>query len=173
MLVVEAKRRSGTASTAHWALENGKDVFAVPGDVTRENSKGCHHLIKAGGAKLTECAQDILEEYGYELGRIDAPETAAPVNVDTNVRPSGKKTRLNTAEERPARPKPEIDDERFSHLDEGQKKIIALLIERDAHVDEICRSASLTASEAGAALTLMELEGLVAALAGKIYTLNV
>lgn len=173
VLVVEAKRRSGTASTAHWALENGKDVFAVPGDVTRENSRGCHHLIKTGGAKLTECAQDILEEYGYELGQIDAPETGAPVYVETELRPNGKKTRLNTEIKNKARPKPDIDDERFRHLDEGQKKIIALLIERNAHIDEICRSASLTASEAGAALTLMELEGLVAALAGKIYTLNV
>lgn len=173
VLVVEAKQRSGTASTAHWALENGKDVFAVPGDVTRESSKGCHHLIKSGGAKLTECAQDILEEYEYDLGHMDLPESGRPVIVEKRERPAATGRRPVREEKRAEKKKPSLDDERFAQLDEAQKKIIALLIERDAHVDEICRHASLSAAEAGAALTLMELMGLVTALAGKIYTLNV
>ncbi|HIV03066.1 MAG TPA: DNA-protecting protein DprA [Candidatus Aphodoplasma excrementigallinarum] len=173
VLVVEAKQRSGTASTAHWALENGKDVFAVPGDVTRENSKGCHHLIKSGGAKLAECAQDILEEYEYDLGHMDLPESGRPVIVEKRERPAARSRRPGREEKRVEKKKPSLDDERFAQLDEAQKKIIALLIERDAHVDEICRHASLSAAEAGAALTLMELMGLVTALAGKIYTLNV
>lgn len=173
VLVVEAKQRSGTASTAHWALENGKDVFAVPGDITRENSKGCHHLIKSGEAKLTECAQDILEEYEYDLGHMDLPAGGRPVLVERRQRPAERASRPRRAEKRTESKRPSIDDERYAQLDEAQKKIIALLIERDAHIDEICRHASLSAAEAGAALTLMELMGLVTALAGKIYTLNV
>ena len=172
LLVVEAKRKSGTWSTANWALENGKDIFAVPGDCRNENSKGCHFLIKSG-AKLTECAEDILEEYYYDLSRMGRIEIGEPVVVEKAAAPVRRRKPAVEAPPEPVKMKPELDDARFDHLDEGQKKIIALLIQRDAHIDEICRKASLSASEAGAALTLMELEGLVAALAGKMYTLNV
>lgn len=172
VLVVEAKQRSGTASTANWAIENNKDVFAVPGDVSRENSKGCHLLIKTGGAKLTECAQDILEEYAYELEYVEMPHGGEPVIVKEN-EPPVRRTRRPQQAAKPKARGLDIYNERFASLDEGQKKIIAVLIEHDAHIDEICRTASMSASEAGAALTLLELDGFVAALAGKIYTLNI
>lgn len=172
LLVVEAKRKSGTWSTANWALENGKDIFAVPGDCRDENSKGCHFLIKSG-AKLTECAEDILEEYYYDLRHMGKVQNGEPVYVERAAAPARRRRPVHEEEREPVKQRPELDDARFDHLDEGQKKIIELLIQRDAHIDEICRSASLSASEAGAALTLMELEGLVAALAGKMYTLNV
>lgn len=65
VVVIEAKLRSGSLITCERALEEGRDIFAVPGNIADGFSDGCNHLIQQG-AKLIYQAQDILEEYLYD-----------------------------------------------------------------------------------------------------------
>lgn len=139
-VVVEAGERSGALITAEWALEQGREVFAVPGNVTAPTSRGTNRLIKMG-AKLVERVEDILEELP-QYALVAKPLTAA------------------RQEELGFR----------SDVTPDEARILALLDPvQERHIDWIIEQSRLPTGMVSSLMLQLELEGSVTQLPGKVF----
>lgn len=146
-LVTEGPRRSGALNTATRTLENGREVFALPGNVDSPGAQLPNMLISEG-ARLVTGAADILSALVIE-------PKGAPKAAQAAVAPM----------EAPAEKKPHIP----GGLDETQRAICAALLAGEADFDALCAVSGLESDELGALLIEMEMDGLVTPLAGTRY----
>ena len=151
VLVVEAPHKSGALITARQAMEQGRDVFVVPGNIGVAACEGSNALMKDGAAVVT-CGWDVLEEYAHVYpGKLKKKSAAEPVSDKISV-------------DKPAA-QPYIDPEISCDLDDTERKLLEHLTGRML-MDALIAEAALDSSEALAALTLLEVKGLVCTLPG-------
>ncbi|VAW88658.1 Rossmann fold nucleotide-binding protein Smf possibly involved in DNA uptake [hydrothermal vent metagenome] len=141
-LVVEAAIRSGSLITARFAADQGREVFAIPGAITNPLSRGCHNLIKEG-AKLTETADDIMEELGSTL--IFSAPTPSWMNDNETIERT---------------------------LNKKDCAVWRSLGYDPALIDTIIERSELTAQEVSSALMDLELRGYITSSSGGLYARN-
>jgi DNA processing protein len=125
VVIVEARERSGALITADFALEEGRDVFAVPGEITSRLSVGTNELIRLGAAPLTKTT-DVLEALGIEAAGPATRVTLTPI----------------------------------------AERVLAVVRDAPVGLDEIVRSSGIDAGSVAAAVSELELAGLVTDAAG-------
>lgn len=146
-VVTEAASKSGSLITARLALEQNREVFAVPGSIQSSQSSGCHYLLKSG-AKLVESDGDIIEELGGSL--------AALLNKHQTKLPVQKKTIADLMQNSIY---PLVELERvYDGIDANPK-----------HIDALCREFDKPTAAMLGMLTELELEDLIQKLPGDYY----
>ena len=151
-IVVEAGLHSGALITARAALENNREVMAVPGKIDSPLSKGAHQLIKQG-AKLVESVEDVMEALGYIGEQLQEHVTAAAAKASERVEtPLFDVSQLN--------------------LSEDEKTIYDCLGKEPLLVDQIIAETDLAAGSINAALVSLRLKGLIKQLPGSLFLRN-
>ncbi len=158
--VVEAPRKSGTRSTADHALEQNRDVFAVPGNADAPASAGCNELIMQGAVPVTGAAA-VLRAYSARTDLF--PQEPAEIHIKKEIDKPKDIVYIDVTEE------PAPDPDRWDDLPEDQRKVMAALTRPNMHADEIIAGAGLSAPETLAALTMLQLAGRVVQSGGR-YT---
>lgn len=151
-VIVEAPLSSGALITARQAAEQGREVFAVPGQIGVRTSEGPHSLIR-DGAKLVETVDDILVE----------------LNLPTQVRQPQPVPIQQTPCSRETSPTPTAPPPPQPVANSVEKDILAALSPNGSFVDEIAAACRISISEALSTLTMLELRGLVRQFSGKRF----
>lgn len=142
VLVVEASLKSGALITSHFALEQGRDVFAVPGKIDHPNSQGVNQLIKQG-AKLVTCFEDIVQELEPQLRRnLAAPKKAAEDLTGYDV---------------------------GQDLCENEFAIVNVLNQEPVYIDDLVSQCGQSPADVASLLLKLELKKCVKQLPGKYY----
>ncbi len=177
VLVVEAPMRSGTLITARLALEQGRDVFAVPGPIDAPNSAGCIELLEEGagvGAKAWRILREYEGMFPDKLHPSDRPRRPLPP-LKPHPKPETKTRTKPAAAETPSKPAEATLPVRSPEgLTDDQIALLRALSDRDpVQVDDLVAACAIPARRVLSALTVMEIESLVRQHSGKRYTRTV
>lgn len=171
VVAVEAGERSGALITAHDALDQGRDVFAVPGPVDAATSAGTNRLIAQGEAKLVRTAGDILCEYegryAHKLCRprlMTAEEADGRLEVIPTPPPEPEPEKTATGEALPLVPRSALEQ-----MGEEQREIFFLLGEKPLTADEIVGRTEIPARRVNTALTILQAGGYLKELPGRRF----
>ncbi|MGI9105742.1 MAG: DNA-processing protein DprA [Pyrinomonadaceae bacterium] len=151
VMLVEAAENSGSLITARLAMEQNREVFAVPGNITSRNSFGTNYLIKGAGAKLVQQWQDVAAEL--------------PQEIAARLLPPEPKKRRGTAAAEAARERAAPAD-----LTQTEATLFDLLSpDEPSHIDALAETSKLSLPELNGALLGLEMRELIRQLPGKSF----
>ncbi|MBP3337260.1 MAG: DNA-processing protein DprA [Clostridia bacterium] len=197
-VVVEAPLSSGSLITADLALEQGREVFAVPGDIDKPRCAGTNNLIKQGAKIVTE-GYDVIKEFADLYSNVTlspqevktAPEAKAnpqKEEIESYAQPKETKEAKKAEKKEKSKETPEIslnpssfltvddsDEEAdFSkNVTSAEQAILDNLMLSPIHIDRLCEITGLSPHMANSSLTLLEMRGLVKSHPGKNFSLKV
>lgn len=182
VVVCEAGRQSGTLQTAQLALDQGRDVFAIPGSVDSPNSEGTNELIASSGAQLVTTPQRVLAEYegrwsalGLRPCEPSDAFRAAERSVNRKQRPQPVSAPRSAEPEKPEQecagpPRGESVAAAYaSAVPEGPQRTLLAALSAPMQIDELIELSGVPAADALQALTFLEIAGLVRRLPGKRF----
>lgn len=147
LIVVEAARNSGALITADYALEQGREVFSVPGKISSATSSGTNELIK-DGAKLIQTADDVLEE--LKLHKVQAVSADIKDLIDGKI---SKKTRAYV----------------YNSLTDDEKKVYKILSDEPVYIDDVVEDSKVEPGRIAKVLLSLQIKRIIKELPGKNF----
>lgn len=176
VVVVEAPEKSGARLFANEAADQGKELFAVPGNADAPNCVGTNSLLKEGAKPVTDGWEVMCEFEALYPGKIS--------HTRDMTMPEDKADNPQTEPERPEKATKKVIDktDKPSYIDlqtvleklsESQIKIISVMEKPSMHVDDIIENSGFSPARVLADLTMLQLKGIVTQEKGKRFTLNI